>query len=83
MIQEIMVPNAAIRNLIRDDKIHQIYSIMQTGQGQSGMQTMNQALLAAYQKRQISLEDAIGRSPEPGELQSMIGQGAGAGPGQG
>jgi twitching motility protein PilT len=83
MIQEIMVPNPAIRNLIREDKVHQIYSVMQTGQGTSGMQTMNQALLSAYQKRQISLEDALARSPEPNELQSMIGQPAGAGGGQG
>jgi len=72
MIQEIMLPNAAIRNLIREDKVHQIYSVMQTGQGVSGMQTMNQALHAAYTKRQIKLEDALARSPDPVELQSMI-----------
>ncbi len=72
MIMEIMVPNAAIRNLIREDKVHQIYSIMQTGQGVSGMQTMNQALYAAYTRRQITLEDARLRSPDPSELQSMI-----------
>jgi twitching motility protein PilT len=72
MIQEIMLPNAAIRNLIREDKVHQIYSVMQTGQGVSGMQTMNQALLAAYTKRQIKLEDALARSPDSAELQSMI-----------
>jgi twitching motility protein PilT len=72
MVQEIMVPNAAIRNLIREDKIHQIYSIMQTGQGVSGMQTMNQALYSAYMRRQITMEDAKLRSPDPNELQSMI-----------
>jgi twitching motility protein PilT len=72
MVMEIMVPNAAIRNLIREDKVHQIYSIMQTGQGVSGMQTMNQALFAAYTRRQITLEDARLRSPDPNELQSMI-----------
>jgi twitching motility protein PilT len=72
MIMEIMVPNAAIRNLIREDKVHQIYSVMQTGQGVSGMQTMNQALHAAYIKRQIKLEDALARSPDVNELQSMI-----------
>ncbi|HEY6878131.1 MAG TPA: type IV pilus twitching motility protein PilT [Polyangiales bacterium] len=72
MVQEIMIPNAAVRNLIREDKVHQIYSIMQTGQGVSGMQTMNQALYAAYMRRQITLEDAKGRSPDPNELQSMI-----------
>jgi twitching motility protein PilT len=72
MVMEIMVPNAAIRNLIREDKVHQIYSIMQTGQGVSGMQTMNQALFSAYTRRQITLEDAKLRSPDPNELQSMI-----------
>ncbi|HEX5658751.1 MAG TPA: type IV pilus twitching motility protein PilT [Polyangiales bacterium] len=72
MVQEIMIPNAAIRNLIREDKIHQIYSIMQTGQGVSGMQTMNQALYSAYMRRQISLEDAKSRSADPNELQSMV-----------
>jgi twitching motility protein PilT len=72
MIMEIMVPNAAIRNLIREDKVHQIYSVMQTGQGVSGMQTMNQALHSAYIKRQIKLEDALARSPDLNELQSMI-----------
>jgi twitching motility protein PilT len=72
MIMEIMVPNAAIRNLIREDKVHQIYSVMQTGHGVSGMQTMNQALHAAYIKRQIKLEDALARSPDVNELQSMI-----------
>ena len=69
---EIMVPNAAIRNLIREDKVHQLYSAMQTGQSTSGMQTMNQSLLALYQRRIISLEDAMGRSTDPGELNSMI-----------
>jgi twitching motility protein PilT len=73
MIQEILIPNAAIRNLIRDDKIHQIYSIMQTGQGVSGMQTLNQALFTAWQKKLISQEDALIRSAEPNELMSMMG----------
>jgi twitching motility protein PilT len=72
MVQEIMVPNAAIRNLIREDKVHQIYSIMQTGQGMTGMQTMNQALAQAYMRRLIRLEDAMARSPDPNELQSLI-----------
>lgn len=72
LITEIMVPNPAIRNLIREDKIHQIYSIMQTGQGQSGMHTMNQTLMAAVVKRQISPEDALSVSPEPAELQGML-----------
>jgi twitching motility protein PilT len=69
---EIMVPNAAIRNLIREDKVHQIYSQMQVGQEKFGMQTMNQSLLSLYQKRMISLEEALGRSLDPEELKQMI-----------
>jgi twitching motility protein PilT len=73
---EIMIPNAAIRNLIREDKIHQIYSAMQTGQAASGMQTLNQSLLALYVNRIIGLEDALGRSADPMELQKMISDAA-------
>ncbi|MDR3581034.1 MAG: type IV pilus twitching motility protein PilT [Oryzomonas sp.] len=69
---EIMVPNAAIRNLIREDKVHQIYSQMQVGQEKFGMQTMNQSLLSLYLKRIISLEEALGRSLDPEELKQMI-----------
>ncbi len=69
---EIMVPNAAIRNLIREDKVHQIYSQMQVGQDKFGMQTMNQSLLSLFQKRLISLEEALGRSQDPEELKQMI-----------
>src|SRR5512136_335190 len=65
MIMEILVPTAAIRNLIREDKIHQIYSAMQTGTGASGMQTFNQSLANAYFQKQISLETAISRSSNP------------------
>ena len=74
---EIMVPNAAIRNLIREDKIHQIYSQMQIGQGKSGMQTMNQSLATLYSRRLISLEEAITHSSEPEELQQIIATGGG------
>jgi twitching motility protein PilT len=70
---EVMCPNPAIRNLIREDKIHQIYSQMQVGQDKFGMQTMNQSLLTLYTKRHISLDDAIGRSSDPDELKQMIG----------
>jgi twitching motility protein PilT len=70
-----MIPNAAIRNLIREDKIHQIYSIMQIGQGKSGMQTMNQALASLYLRRLISLEEAMGHSSEPEELEQIISTG--------
>jgi twitching motility protein PilT len=73
MALEIMVPNPAIRNLIREDKIHQIYSSMQVGQEKFGMQTMNQSLAALYQRRLITLEDAMGRSPDVEELRGLIG----------
>jgi twitching motility protein PilT len=69
---EIMVPNAAIRNLIRDDKVHQIYSSMQVGQDKFGMQTLNQALVQLYKKSIISLEEAHAHSQEPDELRMMI-----------
>ena len=69
---EIMVPNPAIRNLIREDKVHQIYSLIQVGQAKSGMQTMNQSLLMLYQRRIISFDDAMARSPDPDELKQMM-----------
>ncbi len=69
---EILAPNPAIRNLIREDKVHQIYSIMQTGQAKSGMQTMNQSLYELYVKGSISYDDALGRSMHPEELITMI-----------
>ncbi len=78
---EVMVPNAAIRALIRDDKVHQIYSQMQVGQDKFGMQTMNQSLLYLYQKRLISLEEALGKSPHPDELKQMLGGAVPAGTG--
>jgi len=69
---ELMIPNPAIRNLIREDKVHQLYSTMQTGQTKFGMQTMNQSLIELYTKGHISYEDAIGRSPVPEELITML-----------
>ena len=75
---EIMVPNAAIRNLIREDKIHQIYSQMQIGQEKFGMQTMNQSLASLYARRLISMDDALGRSSDTDELRNLINQGGGA-----
>jgi twitching motility protein PilT len=74
---EILVPNSAIRNLIREDKVHQIYSAMQTGQTQYGMQTFNQSLATLYFKKQITLQLAISMSSHPDELQDMINRGAG------
>jgi twitching motility protein PilT len=72
MAAEVMIPNPAIRNLIREDKVHQIYSQIQIGQGKSGMQTMNQSLYSLYQRRLISVEDALGYSGDPAELQQML-----------
>jgi len=69
---EILVPNIAIRNLIREDKLHQIYSMMQTGQAKFGMQTMNQSLFELYTKGLISYEEALGRSPVPDEMVAML-----------
>ena len=74
---EIMVPTAAIRNLIRDDKVHQIYGAMQTGQEKLGMQTANQSLASLYMRKQITLETALGASSNRDELQDMINRGVG------
>jgi len=75
LAMEIMVPNAAIRNLIREDKIHQIYSQMQVGQEKYGMTTFNQSLYNLYSRRMISGEEAIGASQDPEELKNMIERG--------
>jgi twitching motility protein PilT len=73
---EIMIPNSAIRNLIREDKMHQVYSQMQIGQGTTGMQTLNQNLAVLYAARTITLEEAIGHSSDPNELQQIISSAA-------
>ncbi|HEY1955818.1 MAG TPA: type IV pilus twitching motility protein PilT [Polyangiaceae bacterium] len=75
---EVLIPNPAIRNLIREDKIHQIYSQMQVGQEKHGMQTLNQALYSLWARRIISLEEATGRSLEPDELRMMMEKGTAA-----
>ncbi len=84
---EIMIPTPAIRNLIREDKVHQIYSAMQTGQEKVGMQTANQSLATLYQKKLVTLESAMSASSNREELQDMINRGvgvvAGAGLGSG
>jgi twitching motility protein PilT len=77
MALEILVPNAAIRNLIREDKIHQIYSMMQTGQDKFGMQTFNQSLATLHHKKQITLETAMQRSSNADELRELIERGSG------
>ncbi len=74
---EIMVPTPAIRNLIREDKIHQIYSSMQSGQEKVGMQTFNQALATLYLNHQITMETALSASSHKDELTDMINRGVG------
>jgi twitching motility protein PilT len=74
---EIMIPTPGIRNLIREDKIHQIYSAMQTGQEKVGMQTMNQALATLYQQKRITLDAALTSSGNRDELQDLINRGVG------
>ncbi|HEX9670989.1 MAG TPA: type IV pilus twitching motility protein PilT [Thermoanaerobaculia bacterium] len=78
LAMEILVPNPAIRNLIREDKVHQIYGMMQAGQAKHGMQTFNQSLAALYFKRMITQQTALARSSHPDELQEMIARGPSA-----
>ncbi|MGF1511547.1 MAG: type IV pilus twitching motility protein PilT [Myxococcota bacterium] len=73
---EVMVPNMAIRNLIREDKVHQIYGQMQVGQSRFGMQTMNQSLVGLIQRRVISFEEGLLRSSDQDELRQMLSSGA-------
>jgi twitching motility protein PilT len=75
MVMEVLIPTPAIRNLIREDKIHQIYSAMQTGTTQTGMQTFNQGLANAYFQKQVTLDMALSRSSNQDELQDMINRG--------
>ncbi|MCE9578467.1 MAG: type IV pilus twitching motility protein PilT [Deltaproteobacteria bacterium] len=80
---EVMVPNSAIRNLIREDKLHQIYSQMQIGQTKYGMQTMNQALADLVLRRLITIDEAMGRTGDAEELKTMIANAGGASAQQG
>ena len=77
---EVMIPNSAIRHLIREEKLHQIYSQMQLGQSKFGMQTMNQSLCDLYVRKQISLEECLGHASGDylDELKSMILQAGGS-----
>jgi twitching motility protein PilT len=71
---EILVPDDAVRNLIRQGKIEQIYSVMQTGT-QRGMQTMEQALADLAQRRIVTREVALARSVRPEQLQGLLDRG--------
>ena len=77
---EILVPTAAIRNLIREDQIHQIYSSMQAGQEKLGMHTFNQSLATLYLSGKISMDAALGASSLKEELLEMINRGVGVVP---
>jgi twitching motility protein PilT len=79
---EIMIPNPAIRNLIREDKIHQVYSSMQVGQAKFGMQTFNQALAALMMRRLITQEEGFNRSSDQDELKNIMASGGVNLPGQ-
>jgi len=70
---EVMIPNAAIRNLIREEKVHQMYSQMQVGQTKFGMQTMSQTLIDLVQRNIISHDEALGHATEIEEVRTMLG----------
>jgi twitching motility protein PilT len=72
---EVMIPNPAIRNLIREDKVHQVYSAMQVGQAKFGMQTFNQALAQLLMRRLITQDEAFGRSSDADELRNLLASG--------
>jgi twitching motility protein PilT len=72
LAMEVMIPNPAIRNLVREDKIQQIYSQMQVGQAKFGMQTMNQALLQLVERHIVSVDDAMDRSHNLDEFKQML-----------
>jgi twitching motility protein PilT len=80
---EVLIPTPAIRNLIRDDKVHQIYALMQAGQEKIGTQTLNQALATLYYAGHITLETARQTSSMRDELNDMISRGVGVVPGAG
>jgi twitching motility protein PilT len=80
---EVLIPTPAIRNLIREDKVHQIYASMQAGQEKVGTQTLNQALASLYYAGAITLETARQTSSLRDELADMISRGVGVVPGAG
>src|SRR5687767_800521 len=83
MALEVLVPNSAIRNLIREDKVHQIYSMLQPGQDKDGMQSFHQALASLYHKKLISSETALQRSSNVDELRELMERGSGLNAGNG
>ena len=83
LAMEVMVPNSAIRNLIREDKVHQLESVMQMGRGKYGMQTFNQSLAGLFRAGQIGRQTALEYSINPDELRQMLDRGTPAAPGPG
>jgi twitching motility protein PilT len=77
-----MLPNEAIRALVREDKAHQIYSIIQVG-GASGMRTMNQSLYEQYRRGAITYDDALSHSSKPDDLKNTFKRAGMAGSGKG
>ncbi|HSA55768.1 MAG TPA: type IV pili twitching motility protein PilT, partial [Gemmatimonadaceae bacterium] len=73
MAAEILVITPAMRALIRDDKVHQIYSLMQSGK-KFGMQTLNDALYQLYMSREVVEEECLRVSSDPNEFLRMIGR---------
>ena len=71
-LTEVLVVNTSIANLIRENKIHQIYGMMQVGQDRSGMVTMNQSIVKALLRRKLDMKKAFTLSPEPDELDTLL-----------
>jgi twitching motility protein PilT len=69
---EVLVMTPGVRNLIREDKMHQIQSLMQTGQSKTGMMTMNQSLMSLLVRRKIEMKTAFSASPDPEELDQLL-----------
>lgn len=80
MALEILIPTPAIRNLIREDKVHQIYSSLQTGRNRSGMQTLNQSLAELVLRRVVKAEDAMATSSDQDELRQLLSSPRGPAP---
>jgi len=78
MAMEVVVPNPAIRNLIREDKIHQIYSVMQSGSDSLGTKTLNQSLAELVSTGKVTEEVALKKSQDKAELLDLLGSRFGA-----
>jgi twitching motility protein PilT len=70
---EVLVVTPAVRNLVRDEKVHQVYSQMQVGHAGTGMQTMSRALGSLVERGVIAADDAVMQATEPDELRQLLG----------